>query len=94
MSFADAEYMNTYFGVSAAETKTSGFSAFDAGAGFKSVGIATSARYEITSNWAIEGEAAYDRLVGDAAASPVTGVGSRDQFSFRLGAVRKFKLDF
>ena len=94
VSFADAEYMDTYFGVSAAETKTSGLSAFDAGAGFKSVGIATSARYEITSNWAIEAEAAYDRLIGDAAASPVTGAGSRDQFSFRLGAVRKFKLDF
>ena len=94
VSFADAEYMSTYFGVSGAEAKTSGLSAFDAGAGFKSVGIATTARYEITGNWAIEGEAAYDRLIGEAADSPVTGVGSRDQFSFRVGAVRKFKLDF
>jgi len=94
VSFADAEYMNTYFGVSGAEANASGLSAFDAGAGIKSVGAEAGARYEIAADWAIEGTAAYSRLTGDAASSPVTGVGSRNQFSFRLGAVRKFRFDF
>lgn len=93
-SFADGAYMDTYFGVSASEAQNSGLTEFDAGAGFKSIGVEASARYALLDAWAVESSAGYNRLVGDAADSPVTGIGSRDQFSFRLGVVREFKVDF
>lgn len=93
-SFAGGDYMNTYFGVSAAESVASGMAQFSPRSGFKSAGAEVSARYEMGDNWALEGSARYDRLVGDAAASPVTAAGTRNQFGFRLGIVRRFRLDF
>ncbi|QKV19957.1 MipA/OmpV family protein [Oricola thermophila] len=93
-SFADAEYMDTYFGVTAAEAIASGMPQFDARSGFKSYGLAASARFDLSENWALEGSARYDRLTGDAANSPVTGAGSRNQFGFRLGLTRSFRIDF
>lgn len=93
-SFADAKYMDSYFSVSAAEAGASGLPQFDAGPGFKTVGAELSARYEVDANWALESSARYDRLVGDAANSPITGIGSKNQFGFRLGVVRSFRLDF
>jgi outer membrane protein len=93
-SFAGNNYADTYFSVSAAEAIASGLPAFDAGPGFKSVGVEAALRYDFASNWAVESSASYDRLVGSAANSPITGVGSKDQFGFKLGLVRKFRIDF
>lgn len=93
-TLAGGDYMDTYFGVSAAESIASGMPEFDPRGGFKSVGVQASARYDVTENWALESSAGYSRLVGDAANSPLTGAGSRDQFNFRLGVVREFRLDF
>lgn len=94
ISFADGEYMDRYFSVTAAEAIASGLPQFDAGAGFKTVGAEVSARYEMGADWALESAARYDRLVGDAGDSPVTGIGSRNQFGVRIGLVRHFRIDF
>lgn len=93
-SFAGNGYMDTYFGVSAAESARSVLPRFDPGSGFKSVGLEASARYDMSDNWSVESSAGYNRLIGDAADSPVTGLGSRDQFTARIGLVRHFRLDF
>lgn len=94
LNFADQTYMNTYFGVSAAGAAASGLPQFSPSGGFRSAGLATMARYEFGSVWAVEGTAAWNRMVGDAAASPIVAIGSRDQFSTTLGITRKFKVDF
>lgn len=91
LSYADAAYVDTYFSVPAG---TAGFAAFDADAGIKSWGVETGVRYDVSAGWAVEGLAAYERLTGDAGASPVTALGSRDQYRFRLGLVRKLRIDF
>lgn len=93
-SFADGEYMATYFGVTAAESAASGLPAFAPGGGFKSVGLEIGARYDFNSAWAVEGKAAYSKLIGDAGASPVTALGSDNQFTVRLGLIRSFSVDF
>ncbi len=93
-SFASAKYNQTYFGVTGPESTASGLSAFKAGAGFKSVGVAALARYDFAQNWAVETGAGYNRLVGDAGKSPVTALGSRDQYRFTFGLVRSFSMDF
>ncbi len=91
VSYADNEYMDTYFSVPAG---TPGFATFNADGGFKSVGAEIGARQDFGVNWALEGTATYDRLIGDAASSPITGIGTRDQFGVRAGIVRKFRIDF
>lgn len=93
-SWASGDYMSSYFSVSAAESVASGLPVFNAGAGFKSVGAEAQIRYDFNEYWAAESSATFDRLIGDAGNSPVTGLGSKDQFGFKLGFVRKFRIDF
>lgn len=93
-SFADSEYMATYFGVTGPESVASGLAAFSPSGGFKSVGLEIGARYDFNADWAIEGTAEYARLIGDAGNSPVTALGSDDQFTIRLGLIRSFTVNF
>ena len=95
VSFASADYMEDYFSVSPAESIASGgrFGAYDAGGGFKSVGLAASARYEFTPDWFLNADASWDRLVGDAGDSPIVEAGDKNQYSFTLGISRRFSLD-
>lgn len=94
-TFASTDYVSTYFSVSPAESAASGgrLDAFSADGGFTSVGVDASARYEFRPNWFARAEASYERLVGDAADSPIAAVGSRDQFSVGIGLSRRFSFD-
>ncbi|MBO0902506.1 MipA/OmpV family protein [Jiella sonneratiae] len=95
VSFASKGYMDDYFSVSAAEEIASGgkFQAYDAGGGFRTVGVAASARYEFSPDWFLNADASWDRLVGDAADSPIVKAGDKDQYSFTLGVSKRFSLD-
>ncbi len=93
--FASNEYMDTYFGVTSAEATASGgkLSAYNASAGFKSVGLSARASYDWTDTTRFHVQAGYDRLIGDAADSPITAQGSKDQFRIGLGVSYKFSFD-
>ncbi|WP_287322039.1 MipA/OmpV family protein [Mesorhizobium sp.] len=92
---ASADYMDSYFGVSARESANTGFrvDAFDPGGGFKSVGIRGLARYEFRPTWFLNAKASYSKLVGDAADSPIVKFGSEDQFAFGLSISKRFSFD-
>ncbi|MBB3952295.1 MipA/OmpV family protein [Aureimonas jatrophae] len=94
-SFADSDYMDTYFAVKPIEALGSfgGLRAYDTSGGFKSVGVAASARYEFRPDWFLNANAAWDRLVGDAADSPIAEVGSENQFFAGIGLSRRFNFD-
>ncbi len=92
--FGTGDFMRTYFGVTADEAATSGLREFRPSGGLTSVGFEVGAHYSISNAWGIEGVATYDRLVEDAADSPITGLGSEDQFGFRLGVTRSLSLGF
>ncbi|WP_245413517.1 MipA/OmpV family protein [Mangrovicella endophytica] len=92
-TFASSDYMDTYFSVSAAEAAVSNFDEYEAEGGFKTVGVAASARYEVYTDWFVNANAAYERLIGDAADSPIVEVGSKDQFFVGLGLSRRFSVD-
>lgn len=94
-SFADSEYMDAYFSVRPIEALGSfgRLAAYDAESGFKSVGVAASARYEFRPDWFLNANAAWDRLVGDAKDSPIVRVGSEDQFFAGFGLSRRFRVD-
>lgn len=92
LSYADADYMRTYFGVTPAESVTSGLAAFDPGGGIKGAGAEFVARYALTPVWALSGSFSWERFVGDAADSPIVQTGDIDQFTARLGVSYRFGL--
>jgi outer membrane protein len=82
VTLADDRYQRAYFGVDAVDAAATGLSRFDAGAGLQAVGATAGMTRQFTPRWGIYGYAKYDRLVGDAARSPIVrGFGSRDQLS-------------
>ncbi|GAB4519713.1 MAG: MipA/OmpV family protein [Roseibium sp.] len=93
--FASGEYMDTYFGVTAAEASRSGgrLTRYDPGAGFKSVGLSARASYDFNDDVRLHIQGGYDRLIGDAADSPIADNGSKDQFSLGVGVSYRFAFD-
>ncbi len=92
----DDTYSSTYFGVTPAESAASGgaFAAYSATGGALSAGVEIGMTYALNDDWGVSGAVRYDRLLNDAADSPITAQGSPDQFSVRLGLVRRITLDF
>ena len=84
--FAVARYQRAYFGVTPGEAAATGLSAYRPGGGIHAVGATVGYLAQVTDRWGIYSYAKYDRLIGDAADSPVVRqLGSRDQFSGGLG---------
>lgn len=90
-SYADDDYMGSYFTVDAADSAAGGLARYDAGAGVKDIGLSANARYSLVGAWGLTGFAGYTRLLGDAADSPVVDdEGSADQFRAGLGVSYSF----
>lgn len=88
--YASDDYMQSYFGISPAQeaASTAGLTAYDAEAGFKSVGLDFAFDYQLTQRASVKTSVGYSRLIGDAADSPVTA--SQDQFRGGLGFTYTF----
>ena len=81
----DSKYSRAYFGVAPADVAASGLPAYDPKGGVQSVGVTAGYMRQLTRNWGVAAFARYDRLVGDAADSPVTrAFGSRNQPAFGI----------
>jgi len=93
LNFGDSKFTNTYFGVSAAEASAL-YPATTTGSGLYSAGLEAGARYQVDDFWAVEAGAGWSRLTGDAAKSPITAQGSKNQYSLSLGVVRRFDIGF
>lgn len=80
-SWADSNYMETFFGVSGSQALKSGYDRHEADAGFKDIGITLGLDYMVTEAIGVSGRVQYKRLLGDAADSPIVkDEGSADQF--------------
>jgi outer membrane protein len=92
ITLADGKYHRRYYDVRASEAvPLSGLTPYRAKAGLHSVGAAASALYQLTDQWGLAAYAKYERLVGDAASSPVTReYGSRNQPSAGLAVSYTF----
>lgn len=91
--FSDERYQRAYFGVSPAASIASGLPAYSPRGGIHGVAAITGLSYQFTPRVGIFGFAQYERLVGDAAKSPiVTGFGSRDQLSGGVGLTYTFAI--
>jgi outer membrane protein len=84
--FSNARYQRAYFGVSPAASLASGLPEYRPGGGIHAVGVASGLTYSLNDRWGLFGYAKYERLVGDAAKSPIVRTyGSRNQLSGGLG---------
>lgn len=90
VEFGDDDYMQTYFGVTAAQSARSGLRAFNAEAGAKSFHLGLTADYEVFPTWTLTAGVEYVRLLGDAADSPV--VEEENQVIGRIGLSKSFTL--
>lgn len=91
--FSDARYQRAYFGVNSAASLASGLPTYRPGGGVHGVGVASGVTYALTSSWGLFGFARYERLVGDAAKSPIVReFGSRNQLSGGAGLNYSFTI--
>ncbi|SFC89745.1 MipA/OmpV family protein [Tropicimonas isoalkanivorans] len=94
VTYGDSGFADTYFGVSGNEAAASGLPAYDADGGLLGAGFEASARYRLNDLWGVEASVRADRLLNDAADSPITDMGSEDQVRFRIGVTRELILQF
>lgn len=92
-TYADDDYMSTFFGISAAQSASSatagvGLAQYTAEAGVKDVHVEIGATWSMTSNIDVKPRLRYKRLLGDAADSPL--VESADQLSGSLSVIYRF----
>jgi outer membrane protein len=82
VTWSDARYHRAYFGVTPAESARTGLAAYSPGGGIQAVGATAGFLTQLGKSFGIYSYAKFDRLVGDAADSPVVRVhGSRSQLS-------------
>jgi len=84
--FSDGRYQRTYFGVSPAVAAATGLPGYRPGRGIYAVAAAAGMTYALNDRWGVFGFGRYERLVGDAAKSPIVRqFGSRNQLSAGAG---------
>jgi MipA family protein len=91
--FSDGRFQRAYFGVTPAASLASGLPAYRPGSGVYAVALASGLSYQLGGPWGLFGYARYERLVGDAAKSPIIReLGSRNQLSGGIGLNYTFTL--
>ena len=90
---SDADHQRAYFGVTPQVAAATGLPAFQPGGGVYGAGAAASLLYNLGGRWGVYGYARYERLLGDAADSPVTrAFGSANQLSGGLALTYTFRV--
>ncbi|MBY8823302.1 MipA/OmpV family protein [Sphingomonas colocasiae] len=91
ITIADKAHHRAYFSVAPANAAPSGLPAYSARAGVQAVGLTAGHIAQLTRRWGLYSYAKYDRLVGDAARSPIVRRhGARDQWSGGLALTYSF----
>ncbi len=90
VTWADDDYMQSYFGVSNTQSPTSGYAPYTAQYGIKDVSLGLSTLYFIDKQWSLFGSAEYKKLLSDAAHSPLVKAGSEHQWSAISGISYRF----
>lgn len=89
VSWANRQYMNTFFGINAQQSARSGLPEFEASAGANSLRLSAGAIYRVDERWGVASTASAARLTGDAADSPITQ--ARSQYFFLVAGVYRVR---
>lgn len=85
-TWADSEYMRTFFGVNRFQSMQTGLSTFYPEAGLRDVSVKLSTAYEFLPHWTISGHLRYRHLLSDAADSPIVkDIGTENGFIAGVG---------
>jgi MipA family protein len=87
-TWADADYMQTYFGVTPAQAAATRFRAYTPSGGLRKADLSLGAEYSLSAQWKLQGNVAATKLYGDAARSPL--VARESSASVSLGVVYGF----
>ncbi|ONF96178.1 MipA/OmpV family protein [Sphingomonas jeddahensis] len=91
VTYSNGKYQRAYFGVPVESVATSGLPAFRPSGGVQAVGANAGYLMQFTPRWGVYAYGKYDRLVDDAADSPVVRrYGARDQWSGGLSLTYTF----
>ena len=91
LQFVNTQYESTFFSITAAEAAIANLTPYHAAGGIHSAGVDATARYYVNDRLSLRAYFEWDRLVGDAADSPlVKQRGSEDQLQFGIGAAYRF----
>jgi outer membrane scaffolding protein for murein synthesis (MipA/OmpV family) len=72
-TWADRDYLQTYFGVTAAQAQATSFSVYTPKSGCRKVDASLGAEYAMASSWKLQANVGFARLGDDSAASPLVG---------------------
>jgi len=93
LRWADNDYHDAYFGITPAVAAATGLPVFNPGGDFYALGATAGLTRMVGRDWGLELFAGYERLMGDAADSPIVrNFGSRDQFSGGIGLFYNFTI--
>jgi len=91
VTYADDDYMDTYFSVDTKDAIRSRLKRYKAESGIKDVGVDLMLRYSMNENWSIRGIAAYLVLLEDAKDSPIVDdEGESGQFKGSVVVIYNF----
>jgi outer membrane protein len=92
--FSNARFQRAYFGVDPAAALASGLPAYRPDGGIYAVAAASGLSYQFSPQFGMFGYARYERLVGDAAKSPIVReLGSRNQLAGGIGLSYTFNIE-
>jgi MipA family protein len=72
-TWADRDYLQTYFGVTAAQAQATSFAVYTPKSGCRKVDASVGAEYAMAPGWKFQANVGFTRLDDDAAASPLVG---------------------
>ncbi len=85
LNWANNKYMQTYFGVSAAQSATSGLAAYNAGSGIKDYSLSANWTHSYSKEWFSNAGVTLKQLSGSAKNSPLTLQRSQSMVNFVVG---------
>ncbi len=90
-TYADDDYMQSYFEVDRRDAARSGLDEYNADADLKDVGASWMVRYDISDKWDFTGTLKYTRLFNDAKSTPIVDdEGDPNQYSGGIAVVYSF----
>ena len=87
-TWANRDYMQTYFGVTTAQAQATSFAAYSPKSGCRKVEASVGAEFALEANWKLQANVSFSQLGDEAAASPI--VGRRNGASAALGMAYAF----
>jgi MipA family protein len=87
-TWADRDYMQTYFGVTAVQAQATSFSVYTPKSGCRKIDASVGGEYALASSWKLQANVGFSQLGDVAAASPL--VGRRNRAWAALGVAYEF----